>query len=271
MPELPEVQTIVNELNRCVSGHKIESVQINRESIIKNDCREFEKLVANRKISSVVRKGKYLLFKLDSSFVMIVHLRMTGKFIVRSKPIPDLVFNRALFYLDQDLVLIYNDVRCFGTIEVTDTIGSNAGLNRLGWDPWDDQLTSTALGKKLISRSTSIKSLLLDQRLIAGLGNIYASEILFDAAINPFARGDRLNKQQLERLIRSTRFILTEAIKHNGTSISDFRRVDDKPGSFQDFLKVYGKQDQPCYSCSTPIVKVKQNQRSTYLCPHCQS
>lgn len=270
MPELPEVQTVVNELNRSVLGNTIKSVQINRSSVIKGDVRKFQMLIKNKKIAGIERKGKYLLFSLGNRLVMIVHLRMTGKLIVQSAPITEMKYSRVVFHLDRNLVLIYSDVRCFGTIELTDSIESNIALNRLGWEPWDDQLTAPNLGKKLKGRSASIKALLLDQHIIAGLGNIYASEILFDATIDPFKQGFQLNEQQIKRLICSIRLILNKALKYNGTSISDFRRIDDKPGSFQNFLKVYGKQGQPCIKCNTPIVKVKQNQRSTYLCPHCQ-
>ncbi len=270
MPELPEVQTIVNELNQQVRGRVIKSVNILRDSIIGNKKSLFEKTVKNKLIHSIERKGKYILIDLKPKCWLIVHLRMTGKFIVQQSPISIHKHDRVVFELDNDQVMIFNDVRCFGTIEVVTSIAENKKLNQLGWDPWNKQLTISNLRMKLKNRNVSIKALLLDQSIIAGLGNIYVSEILFDAKISPFLRGNQLSKAQLSRLVNSTRYILTEALKYNGTSISDYRRVDDKQGSFQNFLKVYGKKDQPCAKCLTPISKTKQNQRSTYHCSQCQ-
>lgn len=271
MPELPEVQTVVSELNQQIQGRTIKSVNILRDSIIQNSKSEFVKAIKNRLILNVKRKGKYILFELQEGRWMLAHLRMTGKFVVQKSPVSVHKHDRVLFELDNQLTMIFNDVRCFGTLEIITSPENNDKINQLGWDPWDKQLTPSALHNKFKNRSTTIKTLLLDQGIIAGLGNIYVAEILFNAKISPFKTGRKLTKAQLSRLIESTKSILNEALKYNGTSISDYRRVDDKQGTFQNFLQVYGKEGQPCPICSSPIQKKRQNQRSTFYCIQCQT
>ena len=200
---------------------------------------------------------------------MIVHLRMTGKFILVADH-QENRYGRVIFKLDNGLQMIFHDVRCFGTIELSSDIDKHKKLLSLGCDPWDKALTAESLAIKLRHRKASVKSILLNQSIIAGLGNIYASEILFDAKIDPTRVVTKLTLSQLKQLIKSTKKILASALKNNGTTISDYRRVDDKQGTFQNFLKVYGKQGEPCQTCKTPIQKIKQNQRSTFFCKICQ-
>lgn len=270
MPELPEVQTVVSELNQQVKGRTIKSVNILRDAIIQNSKSEFVEAVKDQLIVSVKRTGKYILFELEQGRWILAHLRMTGKFVVQKNPISVQKHDRVIFELDKQLTMIFNDVRCFGTLEMIFSLKNNEKINQLGWDPWDSKLTPSALHSKFKNRSIAIKTLLLDQRIIAGLGNIYAAEILFNAKISPFKTGRKLTKVQLSKIIDSTKFILNEALKYNGTSISDYRRVDDKQGTFQNFLQVYGKEGQPCSICSSPIQKKRQNQRSTFYCSQCQ-
>ncbi len=270
MPELPEVETIVRDLRKEITGKKITNIEIRRSSIIQNPSMDFCDSVLNKRIKTIDRTGKYLVFELTGGLYLLAHLRMTGKFIVESLPVSDHVHNRVIFHLDGDQALIYSDVRCFGTIEKTNRSGLTRKLKHLGWDPWDKELTPEKLRKRLSNRSVAIKSVLLDQHCIAGLGNIYASEILFDARISPFKKSNSLSLKKLAVLIHSTRKILEKALENNGTSISDYRRVDDKQGSFQNMLKVYGKKDSPCPVCSKPILGKRLNQRSTFYCSKCQ-
>ena len=220
---------------------------------------------------SVTRRGKFIVFILNSPKVVIAHLKMTGKFITTSKYRPYHRHDRVFFILDDGQKLIFNDLRCFGRLELCDDIDHHNGIGSLGWEPWDTQLTAKKLHQNLIKRESPIKSLLLDQSIIAGIGNIYASEILFDARIDPLKKAKSLKVSECERMIRSMRKILKKALRYNGTTISDYRRVDEKTGSFQNFLKVYGKAGTACFYCKQPISKIKQNQRSTYLCAHCQN
>jgi formamidopyrimidine-DNA glycosylase len=270
MPELPEVETIVRELRKTVCGNKILTIKVKRTSIIKIGATQFCRSLKNKEIQDIRRVGKYIVFEFSDDLNLLVHLRMTGKFVVEKPPVCDHIHNRLIFHLDRNQALIYSDVRCFGTMELFNRYQLQKKLAPLGWDPWDKQLTPKALQKRIAKRTIAVKTMLLDQNCIAGLGNIYAAEILFDARINPLVKANKLSIEKLKRLLVSTRKILRKALKHNGTSISDYRRVDDKQGSFQNFLKVYGKENTPCPVCSQSIVKIKQNQRSTYHCPTCQ-
>jgi len=270
MPELPEVQTIVNELERVLPGKRIKSCRVLRDNIVKGDQHRFGQQVKNKNISKIERRGKYIVITLSSSQVIIVHLRMTGKFIFQPLTSPAQKHDRVVFELQNQQKLIFSDVRCFGTLELVNDINKHIGLSQLGFDPWSPQLTVGILQKKLKNRQIPIKTALLDQKLIAGLGNIYASEILFDAGIRPDIPANQLTLGKLASIIRSMRKILSLALKYNGTSISDYRRIDEKQGMFQNFLKVYGKAEQKCINCSSSIMKITQNQRSTFLCPGCQ-
>lgn len=270
MPELPEVQTIVNELKALLLGRKISACHILRDSIIQGDKKQFRKLVENKSITKIDRQGKYIIFTLSSDLWIIGHLRMTGKFVVQPLASEQKRHDRVVFDLDNHQKLIFSDVRCFGTLEVINDPEKHRGLSHLGLDPWSKNLTGSTLKKRLDRRLIPIKTALLDQKIIAGLGNIYASEILFDAGINPMIPANALSGKKLTTLIQSMRKILSLALKYNGTSISDYRRVDEKQGLFQKFLKVYGKGDQKCKTCASTIEKIIQNQRSTFLCPTCQ-
>ncbi len=270
MPELPEVQTIVDELTNAVVAETIMSCRILRDSVIQGDSRHFGQILKNQRIEEIVRKGKYIVFSFSGSFWMVAHLKMTGKFILQNQSESPHKHDRVVFYLDNGRKLIFNDVRCFGRLELVEDLSAHSGLMKLGWDPWDNDLTAKTFLRKIRSRSIPIKTTLLDQSVIAGLGNIYVSEALFDAAINPTLEANSITERQVSKLLRSIRKILTLALKYNGTSISDYRRIDEKQGMFQNFLQVYGKEGQSCNKCASEIAKITQNQRSTFLCPICQ-
>ena len=270
MPELPEVQTIVTDLRRQVSQKRIVSCRIIRSTVVHGDDRNFARRVVGGKIVEIKRRGKFILIDLDRDRYIITHLKMTGKFVVASKFRHYHRHDRAVLLLDNNQKIVFNDSRCFGRLEICDDITKHAGLKKLGWEPWDKRVSESTLLTDFKKRTTPIKNLLLDQSIITGIGNIYASEILFDAKINPFRKSKSLNKKEIARLIRSMRKTLHEAIECNGTSISDYRRVDDKTGNYQNFLKVYGKAGENCVHCTTPIRKLKQQQRSTFLCSNCQ-
>ncbi len=270
MPELPEVQTIVDELSEILPGKKILSCRIIRGSIVQGCQDQFKKQVKNQLIKKVERQGKFIIIVLSSSHLVAAHLRMTGKFVLQAKNRRIRKHDRVVFQLNNHQKLIFSDVRCFGTLELIIDKKKHRSLNQLGLDPWSKQLTAASLQGKLKTRKIPIKTALLDQKIIAGLGNIYASEILFDAGINPTFSANSLSRQKLSGIIRSMRKILTQALKYNGTSISNYRRIDEKQGMFQNFLKVYGKAEEKCINCTSRIVKINQNQRSTFLCPQCQ-
>ena len=166
--------------------------------------------------------------------------------------------------------MIFDDIRCFGTLEVYDKLADSKSLLKLGIEPLSVEMKPKFFIKRLESSKREIKTVLLDQKIVVGLGNIYVSEILFRSGIHPQRAAGNLLKKDWTKIIKFTQSILAEAIKNNGTTISDFRRVDDKTGTFQKFLQVYGKNDQACPQCNGPIQRIVQQQRSTFFCPECQ-
>ena len=271
MPELPEVETVVRELRGELSGDVITSVEIFRSNpIVQGDCDLFQEQLRGRKFLDVTRRAKYLIFHLQPERYLLAHLRMTGKFIV-CDPLPKpSKHNRVLFHLKSRRVMIFDDIRCFGTLEVYDNLADSKSLLKLGIEPLSSDLTSDFFMKRLASSKRAIKTVLLDQKIVVGLGNIYVSEILFRSRIHPQRSAGSIGKKEWPLIIKYTKKILVEAIENNGTTISDFRRVDDKTGKFQQFLQVYDKNNHPCAKCGVPIQRIVQQQRSTFFCPKCQ-
>jgi len=181
-----------------------------------------------------------------------------------------LPYHRVWFELEDGALLVFQDMRCFGTLAVVERLRDYAPLAALGVDPFSRHFTAHWLAEALAASRTPLKHWLMDQSKVAGLGNIYVAEILYDARLSPLRTANTLIAAEVERLYRAVRRILRKAIHKSGTTIRDFRRVDQKTGQFQNFLRVYGKAGQPCPSCRTPIARVVQQQRSTFYCPTCQ-
>ena len=269
MPELPEVETICRELRGTIEGKTITRCDIFRPDYLRGgDAGLFiDKVVGNR-IEKIIRRGKYIVWELKGAKV-VSHLGMTGKYIHhdRSKELPK--HTVALFDFD-DITLILNDVRRFGRLNIYLNGEIINVLEKLGAEPLSKDLTLKYISAKFKDRKRQVKELLLDQSIIAGIGNIYASEILFDSHIHPSVPGDKLTKPKLNRIIDSTRKILEASIENAGTTISDYKRVDDKSGGFQNFLKVYGKEGADCIECQSEVKKIVFGGRSTFYCPKCQ-
>lgn len=271
MPELPEVQTIARELNAAIPGRRIEAVRIFREDFLSGlPAGAFREALTGRRLGRVIRRGKFLVIRLEPPGYLVAHLRMTGKFALSGPLAAPAPHHRLWLELDGGGVLVFQDLRCFGTLEVVRRLADSAALGRLGVDPLSRRFTPAWLRRGLAASRAPIKHWLMDQGRIAGLGNIYASEILFAAGLSPWQPAHSLDAAAVARLHRLTRHILRQAIRRNGTTISDFRRVDEKTGGFQRFLKVYGKAGDPCPRCRTPISRSRQQQRSTFFCPSCQ-
>ena len=271
MPELPEVETIVRELRDEISGDIISSVEIFRSNpIIQGDLLNFQEELKGRKLKNVTRRAKYLVFHFKPKFFLIAHLRMTGKFIVSNRISKPSKYNRVWFNLESGRILIFDDIRCFGTMEIHDTLDDSNSLKKLGIEPLSREMNPNFFIKKFSNSKREIKSVLMDQKIIAGLGNIYVSEILYHSKIHPQSKVKCLIKKDWYKIIKYTQTILEDAINNNGTTISDFRRVDDKTGKFQKFLRVYGKINQPCSRCGILIQRIVQQQRSTFFCSKCQ-
>ena len=264
MPELPEVQTVVNSLAK-LENKKIISFESSYSKIIYNlDQSSFTKNILNKRILKIFRKGKYILIKLNKGY-LVCHLRMTGQLFL-SHFIPDNKKHmRAFFKLDKGFI-IYNDIRKFGGFYYFDNIDD---FNvKVGIDPYDKAFTSNWLNNGLLSRSRSIKHLLLDQKFICGLGNIYIDEILWLSRIHPQKKSNKI--KNINVLYDSILLILNNSIKYHGTTIINFSFDNMKTGDFKNKLKVYGRGNEFCYRCNGKITKEKIASRSTHYCKNCQ-
>jgi len=279
MPELPEVETIARELQAVLPGQRIERVRVFREDALQGvPVARFRKGLEGRRFVRVTRRGKYLLFHLSPETWLVAHLRMTGKFALTAMRADGKVatekeppgHHRVWFELAQGHVLVFQDMRCFGTLTVATAPEAVPGVAALGVEPLSPQFTPAWLVEALSDSRMPLKHWLMHQGYIAGLGNIYASEVLSVARLSPFRPAMDVTSTEARRLHKAVVKVLTQALAKNGTTISDYRRVDEKTGEFQNFLRVYGREGQPCHSCGAPVQRVAQQQRSTFYCSVCQ-
>ncbi len=273
MPELPEVETVLRSLKPKVLNRKINRITVINEKTIKRpDAGAFTSSLEGQRITDINRHGKYLLFKLSSSMVLIIHLRMTGRLIYKDSPEAPDRYTCVIFYLEEGKELHFQDVRKFGTIYLIgcDELDSFPPLRILGPDALDPQLTLDLFIKRLEKRRGQIKGVLLNQAFIAGIGNIYANEILWAARIHPERSVDSLQFEEQERLYQAVREVLSTAVKLRGTTLRDYVDGEGNRGEYQHHRKVHGREGEPCPSCGHPIIRVKQGGRSTYYCQCCQ-
>ena len=276
MPELPEVTTFIDNLNQHVLNKKIINVVIIRDKVIKNATdEEFKKFFIGEEFTIIKRDGKYLIFFLTHDKQMVMHLRMEGKIIYDHHDDP--LLNKSdwinwIFPNNEEMR--YYDTRLFGAINIYTNNGykNDPGLKKLGPEPFSSEFTWQYLKEKFAHHpKIYLKQLLMDQSIIAGIGNIYASEICFACKLSPYLLPNQLTDQDYKELVKQTKVILSDAIKYKGTTVSSYA-YDNKnhAGNYQSKLKVYGRQGKPCYVCGTPIVKTEIDGRGTYFCPHCQ-
>ncbi len=277
MPELPEVETIRRELEREAVGKRIKSVEVHGTRTVRRQTKKaFIAKLDGMKITGVDRKGKYLLVKLDSGDVLVIHLRMSGQLLRAAAKEPMAKHTHVVITFTQGGQLRFIDPRTFGEMFVasTDELTSEVPeLAELGFDPVENPISWTVFGQLLMSRQMKLKTLLTDQTIIAGLGNIYADEILFTAGLRYDRQSDSLSTQEIRRLYRSVVETLHEAIKYGGSTLDDEQYVDlnGKPGEFQEHHKVYNREKLPCYRCRRAnISKAKFGGRSTFFCEICQ-
>jgi formamidopyrimidine-DNA glycosylase len=274
MPELPEVETIRRQLAPLVEGRKLLSVQILDPRWSRPLApAEVEHALAGRRVRRLERRGKYLLWGLEGDVYLAQHLRMTGSVLVDPRPEPEHTRVRLeLGPASRPLRLAFVDARRFGTGELLlgDERLDAFFAARLGAEPLQPDFTAAYLREVTRGRRAPIKALLLDQRLIAGVGNIYADEALFRARIHPRRPAGRLTRTQHERLHGAVEAALQAGIDARGATIDDFRHVDGVQGSFQHQFLVYGREGEPCVSCGGPITKMVVAGRGTYACERCQ-
>lgn len=271
MPELPEVETMRQGLSNLVCFKKINHVEVLVPRMVMLDGSEFSKRLQGQTIQCVRRRGKYLIFDLDTH-VLISHLRMEGKYLLFTDDVPYNKHFHVFFYFDDDSVLVYQDVRKFGTFDLILKSDEAAFFKhkKIGPEPTLEQFHLDVFMEKLSRTSKSIKSHLLDQTLVAGLGNIYVDEVLWASYIHPEQNSRTLTKEQIIQIHYHTIRILNLAIQKKGSTIRTYRNALGEDGTMQKYLNVYGKTGQPCTRCDTRIIKKKVGGRGTHFCPKCQ-
>lgn len=275
MPEAPEVETVRRTLERQLKGHQITGVSITHPKLADNmPASEMEEKLTGEHLNAFHRLGKYLILETDH-YDWVAHMRMEGKFLVMDELPEDEKIRKhthAVFDLDNGKKLCYVDTRKFGRMDLYDKakdFHALPALKKTGLDVLDQKLTGEALNHRIHKRNIPIKTALLDQSVIAGIGNIYADEICFAAGLDPRSVCSHLDVADCTRIVQAAKEIIEEAIKHKGTTILTFSS-DNHPGEFQNFLKVHVQEGKPCSICESTIERIKVNNRSTYLCPSCQ-
>jgi formamidopyrimidine-DNA glycosylase len=279
--ELPEVEVMRRDLEKEVVGKRIKQAEVrphrNAMRIIRRHARrrEFSDRLAGRKITRVDRKGKYLLLFLDGAEVLVVHFGMSGQLLRGTKRQAVPVHTHVVMDFVQGGDLRYVDARTFGEMFVssTDDLGKVRELDHIAIDPLEDTFTWQEFSRELGRRAAKLKPLLMDQKFVSGLGNIYSDEVLFAAGLRYDRMSETLSSQEVRRLYRAMREVVQDAIRFRGTTLDDEAYVDlfGKPGEFQSELKVYGRKGLACRRCRTPIDSVKIAGRNSYFCPQCQS
>ena len=262
VPELPEVETITRALDPRLRGRRILSAEFRCRRVLRGDPDQTAADLAGRKVREVRRHGKFIEIVLDGGHSFVVHLGMTGKLLLNSLPGRH---THAILTLDRG-TLVYEDSRQFGRLELSE--GLPPRVSKLGPEPLE--VTLDQLSALLKARKSRMKSLLLNQRFLRGIGNIYADEALFRAGIHPLAAAARLRLERVKRLHDAIRKVLRAAIAAGGSSISDYVDVDGRQGSFQVSHNVYQRTGEPCPKCGTPIRRILVAQRATHFCPKCQ-
>jgi formamidopyrimidine-DNA glycosylase len=269
MPELPEVETTVNDLKPFVIGRKIKRVAVLSEGTIAvPSAEEFADGLKGRKVVDITRRGKHLIFKLDNGKFWIVHMRMTGSLMMKpadEDPVPSI---RVIIYLDNEQAIHFRDVRRFGKMWLVDD--ANDVVGRLGPEPLEPGFTAQALGKILDGHSTNIKSFLLDQTRIAGIGNMYADEALYAARLHPLRPANSLTKTEIKRLHEAIQGVLSQGIRNKGASTDTYIRPEGIKGQAQLQFQVAHQKGKDCPVCGGPIERIEVGQRGTFFCPKCQ-
>ena len=285
MPELPEVQTITNDLSKKILNKKISSVDIRLKNIVKNDTQDFIETLVDNSFKKIERRGKFIILKLKNSDKhLVIHLRLTGQLIYQNKneiiagghDTGENNFNlldkhaHLVIHFKDNSKLFYNDQRQFGFFQIVNDEELLEIKEKLGVEPLDGKFTLKIFSELIRSKKINVKAFLLNQKDIAGIGNIYADETLFKAGIRPTRTLDSLVSVEIKKLFMSIKTILKEAVKQRGTSFNNYIDTDGNKGNFAKKLKVYGRDGQKCVVCDSIIIKTKVAGRGTRYCPKCQ-
>lgn len=286
MPELPEVETVRKDLFKLLPGSKISDIKIRKKKVVKNKTATLHKHAKNKKIKDIIRRGKLLaiLFE-DQQYALLIHLKMTGQLIyqqdnrltagghgepkITNEALPN-KYTHVIITFDNNAKLYFNDMRQFGYIKLVDKRELARKLNSFGIEPLSQEFTPQYLKSTLKKRKTALKNVLLNQELIAGLGNIYVDEVCFAAGVRPSRPAYKVTLKEAEALQKATKRILKQALKKRGTTFRDYRDGLGGEGNFTKLLQVYGRNQEPCRKCKAPLKRIKIGGRGTIYCANCQ-
>ena len=287
MPELPEVEVVRRSLNEFITGLKISKVSIYNKNLRYKISKKLKKSIQGQKITSILRRGKFLLFELKNKNFILLHLGMTGKIFIKRKSDKTTIFTD--YYFEKNIIkkhnhlgikfnnsidLIYNDIRKFGFIKILShkMLEFNKHISKLGPEPLSPKFNFNYMRQRSKNKKINIKNFLMDQKCISGLGNIYANEILFISSINPKKNTNKLSDREIIKIVSNTKKILKKAIQLGGSSIKDFNGVSGNKGLFQQKFKVYDRANKSCLKaeCEGSIKKIYVSNRSTFYCEKCQ-
>jgi len=271
MPELPEVEVIRLGLAPRVLGRRLLAVTLGEKRLRQESSpSEMRQWLPGRTILNLERRGKYLLFGLEGGVTLLIHLGMTGRLLLGPAPSPPLPHVHLTFHLDGGLDLVFQDVRRFGQALIFPPGAAIAPLEMVGREPFSRRVTPAWLAQETRARSRPLKNFLMDGRILAGIGNIYASEILFAARLHPSTPVSRLSLKDWTRVLHETRRILKAAIAKGGTTVANYLNSRGETGLFQLELLVYGRAGKPCRVCGRAVARMAHGGRSTFFCPQCQ-
>lgn len=271
MPEIAEVETVRNTLKKRILNKKIKEVKVFYEPIIESNINDFKNNLIGQSFIDIKRRGKWLIFETEN-YYLLSHLRMEGKYFIKNINEIKEKHEHVFIIFDDNTTLRYCDTRKFGRMNLIlkEELSNTECIKKQGLEPNDINLTSSYLLNKFKNKKLPIKTILLDQTIISGLGNIYANEVLFYAKINPLKLACDLNESECTKIIEGTNAIISEAIKMGGTTIRSYTSSLGVTGRFQQKLKVHKRENEPCFNCGTMIRNIKVGGRSTYYCPVCQ-
>ena len=272
MPEMPEVETVRRTLLPLIKGKTIKEVTVWYPKIITGDAKKFKRQLVGKKITTIDRYAKYLLIRLSGNLTVVSHLRMEGKYrLVKINTKKDKHDHVQIVFSDNS-ALRYNDVRKFGRMQLikTGTEKEKTGISKLGAEPNSAAFTVSYLQNGLARKKKNIKNTLLDQSVVAGLGNIYVDEVLWETKIHPLSQANTIPAEKVAQLHDNINSLIELAIAERGTTIHTYLDANGKTGGFQKMLQVYGHKGEPCVRCGTPLEKIKVNGRGTTFCPKCQ-
>tara|TARA_Y100000590_G_scaffold470416_1_gene664720 strand:- start:2413 stop:3276 length:864 start_codon:yes stop_codon:yes gene_type:complete len=286
MPELPEVEVVKKSLNRNIKTLTIKKVIIKTKKLRYLINKINLTKLQGKKIINIKRRSKYLIFYFDQKILLLVHLGMTGKFLIKEKnklkktSFHDTIYkntskhNHIIFILNKNKQLIYNDIRKFGFIKTVNSkkLSKNLHLKFLGPEPLSNNFNLNYFKKRILKRKRKIKDLLMDQKFVSGLGNIYVNEVLYFSKVNPSKNIFKISLHEVKNIIKFTKIVLKKSIKEGGSSIKNFENSDGKVGKYQQKFKVYNRANQSCkrVKCKSFIRRVIISNRSTFFCPDCQ-